>query len=140
MVSQEKEVRYASQIIIRDKEWIFYFEKNNHLDCISFWWWEKESWDTGEFDTALRELREELWITFEKKELQIIDIDGPREFPKWIFISTLFLLRINNDVVKKVKENIKTILFTIKDIEASEEKFVLWKEKFLARCKKAWEI
>lgn len=139
MESKEKEIKYSSQVILRDKEDNFYLERNSHLWSISFWWGEKESTDKDEFDTALRELKEELGISFQRKDLKIIDIDEPHEFPKGIFISTLFLININQQIAKEVKRNSKTIIFTIEQIKMSDDSFVLWKEHFLRRISKILE-
>lgn len=139
MESKEKEIKYSSQVILRDREGNFYLERNSHLWSISFWWGEKESTDKDEFDTALRELKEELGISFQRKDLEIIDIDGPHEFPKGIFISTLFLININQQIAKEVKRNSKTIIFTIEQIKMSDDSFVLWKKHFLRRISKILE-
>jgi ADP-ribose pyrophosphatase YjhB (NUDIX family) len=56
-------------------------------------------------ETALRELREELQIIFKREELQIIDRDEPRNFPKGIFVSTLFLVDINDTIVQEIQKN-----------------------------------
>lgn len=139
MESKEKEIKYSSQVILRDREDNFYLERNSHLWKISFWWGEKEEGDSDEFDTALRELKEELGISFQKENLEIIDIDEPREFPKGIFISTLFLVDIDDDIAKEVEKNSKTIRFTIQEIKKFDDSFVLWKEHFLRRIIKILE-
>lgn len=139
MESQTKEIKYSSQVVLRDSKRNLYFEKNSHLWSISFWWGEKEEGDSDEFDTALRELKEELGISFQKENLEIIDIDEPREFPKGIFISTLFLVDIDDDIAEEVEKNSKTIRFTIQEIKKSDDSFVLWKEHFLRRISKVLE-
>lgn len=139
MDTKEKEVKYASQVVLRDPLWILYLERNTHLWVISFWWGGKEEGDRDEFETALRELREELGIVFKREDLKVIDRDEPREFPKGIFVSTLFLIDINKTIVQEVMKNSKTVKFTIDQIKDSKESFVLWKENFLKRITKLME-
>lgn len=135
----QKEIIYASQVILRDKAWTLYFERNTHLQAISFWWGAKEEEDTDEVETALRELREELGIIFKRGDLKIIDIDEPREFPKGIFVSTLFLIDIDDVIAQEVRKNAKTVSLTLEKIKDSHESFVLWKENFLKRIAKIKE-
>ena len=140
MDSKEKEIKYASQVILRDTKGILYFERNTHLWVISFWWGWREADDSDEFETALRELREELGIIFKREDLKIVDKDKPREFAKGIFVSTLFLIDIDETFAQEIMKNLKTVDFTIDQIKDSWESFILWKEIFFKRVSKIMEL
>jgi 8-oxo-dGTP pyrophosphatase MutT (NUDIX family) len=140
MDSKEKEIKYSSQVILRDTKGILYLERNTHLWVISFWWGGREADDSDEFETALRELREELGIVFRREDLKLIDKDKPQEFPKGIFVSTLFLIDIDETIVQEIMKNSKTVNFTIDQIKDSHESFVLWKENFFKRVSKIMEL
>ena len=119
------EVNYSSQVAIIDANWNLYLENNQRIWKVSFYWWKIEENETP-IEAAKREIAEETWLIITPWGLISIWQDWPKVFPKWTFISNLFVYYITNEVweiLEYEKKSIKIPLSYILDELLNQDKF-----------------
>lgn len=109
------EIKRSSQIIIMDDNNNVYLEKNKKFKCISFFWWHIEKWELP-FETAIREIKEELWVNISQLNLEFIERET-EELNHWKFTSYLYLLNINDKIISEILFNSNLVIASLEYLD-----------------------
>lgn len=134
-------INYSSHAIIIDDEWYIYLERNKKLWWrISLFWWWLETWETH-IDWIVRELGEEVFIKANVNDFKYIETNWPKKFPKGVFITEIYALKISSWVWKIISNLDTVIKIKYDDLSKNENAvFVIEKEEFLWRIEKSLNL
>jgi 8-oxo-dGTP pyrophosphatase MutT (NUDIX family) len=119
-----KNIEVAHAIVFSSDLENVFFEKNKRFDWkLTFFWWKIEEWE-DKIDAIIRELYEEIWITFSRIDFIEFIINDELIIEDIRFIWTIYILLITNSQIDKLLSNPKNISIQYNDI--SDENFAFW--------------
>ncbi len=135
------EIKYSSKVIIIDRVGNIYLEYNKRLWWVlSFFWWWREKNETQEM-TAIRELKEELWISIWMWKLKFIEVDWPKYFNTWTYVAFIYVVFVSDIEVESIMWVNNVMKFDYETLSWQDAlAFAIERGDFLSKINKALNL
>lgn len=134
-------MKYSAQAIIVDSGHNVYLERNKKIWSLSFVWGAIE-WNETAKEALLREIKEELDLLLLSDDLCFPEEQIPTIFPTGAWISTYFILHIDEQIAKKIKANPNIEVYNVWGLEKLEDtELPIQRTRFFEQVERAlWHI